>query len=110
MQDGQELADRADHKATAERMRQGEPAPTLERARVEADIARGILRMWWAPWAYLCFAVVSVLLLLSQDDVVGRVLGLSASLGQLGIAAWSELHRRGAARLLDANQRRWGDV
>jgi hypothetical protein len=110
MQDGKELADRADRKTTAERMRHGERAPTLERARVEADIARGILRMWWAPWAYLCIAVVSVLLLMSQDDVVGRVLGLSALLGQLGIAAWSELHRRGAARLLDANQRHWGDV
>ena len=110
MWDGRELADRADTKATAKRMRQGEPAPTLERARVEADIARGILRMWWAPWGYLCFAVVSVLLLLSQDDVVGRALGLTAALGSLGIAVWDELRRRGAARLLDANRRRWSDV
>jgi hypothetical protein len=61
-------------------------------------------------WAHLCFAVLSVPLLLSQDNVVGRVLGLSVVLGQLGLAVGTELHRRGAARLLDANQRRWGDV
>jgi hypothetical protein len=110
MQDVQEVAHQADPSATAKRMRQGEPSPTLDRARVEADIARGIMRMWWRPWAYLCFAVLSVPLLLSQNDVVGRVLGLSVVLGQLCIAVWRELHRRGAARLLDANQRRWGDV
>ena len=106
----EELTERADRRATAERMRRGEPAPTFERAQVEADIVRRTLRMWWAPAVYLCFAVVSVLLLLSQDDVVGRVLGLSAVLGNLGIAVWRELHRRGAARLFEANQRRWRDV
>jgi hypothetical protein len=109
MQDAQELAHPADHKATAARMRQGEPAPTRERALVEADMARGILRMWWRPWAHLCFAVLSVPLLLSQDNVV-RVLALWVVLGHLGLAVGTELHRRGAARLLDANQRRWGDV
>ena len=76
---------------------------------MDADIARNALRMWWTPWAHLCFAVVGVLLLF-QDEVVVRVLGLSAVLGNVGIAVWRELHRRGAARLLDANQRRWGDV
>ena len=110
MRDGQDLADRADRKATEERMRRGEPAPTVERARVEADLARRILRMWWAPWAYLSFAAICMLLWFSSDDLVGWVLGASAALGNLGIAAWRELHRRGAARLLDANQRRWGDV
>ena len=109
MRDGHELADRADRKATAERMRRGEPAPTAERAQVEADIARNALRMWWTPWAYLCFAAVSALFLF-QEEVVVRVLGLSAVLGNLGIAVWQELHGRGAARPLDANQQRWGDV
>ena len=110
MRDGQDLADRADRKATAARMRRGEPAPTAERAAVEADLARRILRMWWAPWAWLGLAAVWAVLLLFQDDVVGRVLGVSVVLQNLGLAVWRELHRRGAARLLDANQRRWGDV
>jgi hypothetical protein len=56
------LTDREARKATEARMRRGEPAPDIERAKVEAEMAR------------------------------------------------RELHRRGAARLLDANQRRWGEV
>lgn len=110
MRDGQDLADRADRKATEARMRRGEPAPTVERARVEADLARRILAMWWAPWVWLSFAVVWALLLLVVDDAVGRVLGVMGVLQNLGMAVWRELHRRGAARLLDANQRHWGDV
>ena len=110
MRDGQDLADRADRKATEARMRRGEPAPTVERARVEADLARRILRLWWAPWGWLGLAVVWALLLLFVDDTVGYVLGLIVVLQNLGMAAWRELHRRGAARLLDANHRRWGDV
>ena len=110
MRDGQDLADRADHKATAARMRRGEPAPTAERAQVEADLARRILRMWWTPWAWLGLAVVWAILLPFQDDVVGRLLGAWVVLSYLGMAVWRELHRRGAARLLDANRRRWGDV
>jgi hypothetical protein len=110
MRDGRDLDDRADGKAVSERMRRGEPAPTVERARVEADFARGVLRTWWVPWAYLCLGVFSIVLLVSEDHVVGRVLALQLALGCLGFAAWRELHRRGAALLLDANQRRWGDV
>lgn len=110
MRDGQDLDDRANGKAASERMRRGEPAPTVERARVEADLARGILRTWWMPWAYLCLGAFSILILVSEDHVVGRVLALQLALSSLGAAAWRELHRRGAARLLDANQRRWGDV
>lgn len=110
MRDGQDLDDRAKGEAASERMRRGEPAPTVERARVEADFARRILRAWWVPWAYLCLGVYSVLVLVSEDHVVGRVLALQLALVSLGAAAWRELHRRGAARLLDANRRRWGDV
>ena len=110
MRDDQDLDVRADGKAAAERMRRGEPAPTVERARVEADFARGILRMWWEPWAYLCLGVFSILILISEHRVVGRVLALQLAVGSFGVAAWRELHRRGAARLLDANQRRWDDI
>ena len=106
----QSLTDREGRKATEERMRRGEPAPDIERAKVEAELARRILRMWWGPLVYLGFAAVCMLLLLSADDAVSRVLGVSAVLGHLVIAAWRELNRRGAARLLDANRQRWGDV
>ena len=110
MRDGQDLDDRVNGKAASERMRRGEPAPTVERARVEADFARRILRAWWVPWAYLCLGVYSLLVLVSEDHLVGRMLALPLVLASLGGAASRELHRRGAARLLDANQRRWGDV
>jgi hypothetical protein len=110
MRDGQDPVDSADRKATAERMRRGEPAPTADRATVEADLARRILRMWWAPWGWLCLGLVSVPLLLFAHDAVGRILGVMVLLQNVGMAVWRELHRRGAARLLDANQRRWGDV
>ena len=110
MGDGQDLADRADRKETEQRMRRGEPAPTAERARVEAELARRILAMWWTPWVWLGLAAVWALLVLFQDDVVGRALSVWVILNYLGMAVWRELHRRGAARLLDANRQRWGEL
>ena len=113
MGDGKDLVDRAERKAVARRMREAEPAPTYGRARVEVEMARRILRHWWAPFAWLAFGVVDLLLLLNVDHAAPlwvRVCGVQACAGSFALAAWQELQRRGASRLLDANRRRWGDV
>ncbi len=90
------------------RVRRGEPAPTAERAAVERSIAEGILRQWWNPWASLVLAAVQLWLLLTTDHPpLMRVLEVSVLLGLLGLAVYQELNRRGAARLLHANRRRW---
>ena len=74
-------------------------------------VAEGILRRWWAPWAWLVLALIQLWLLLAADDrpTVVDVFNVNALVGCLGLAVWSELNRRGAARLLDANRRHWGD-
>jgi hypothetical protein len=102
------LVDRAERKAIAARMRRGEPAPTSARARTEMAAMERIVRAWWLPLAWLLVGLTNLVLLLFFG--VGP-LGLAAacSLITLGLAVWHELHRRAAARLLDANRRRWGN-
>ena len=98
----------AERSAETARMRRGEPAPTPERAEVEKTLAQRILRQWWTPWAYLAISAVHVVVLVTTERAVVRLLASLVMVQLLGLAAWHELNRRGAARLLEANRRRWG--
>jgi hypothetical protein len=101
------LVERAERKAITARMRRGEPAPTAGQARAEMAAAGRIVRAWWLPAAWLVLGLVNLLLLVF-GDVSLWPLALLGTLGTLGLGVWHELHRRGAARVLDANRRRWG--
>jgi hypothetical protein len=60
-----------------------------------------------AARAWLVVGLVNLAVLVFGD--VGLwPLAAVPTFGTLGIAVWQELHRRGAARLLEANRKRWG--
>ncbi len=101
------LVDRAERKAITARMRRGEPAPTAEQARVEMAAVERIVRAWWLPLAWLVLGVINLGLLVFGDVALWPLAAIG-TLGTLGIGVWQELHRRGAARVLAANRRRWG--
>ena len=109
MRRGDEVVDRAERKAIAERVRRGEPAPTATQARTEMAVAERIRRAWWLPCLWLVVGLSNIALFFVTDHGDLRPLAALCVVLNLALAVHHERHRRWAARLLDVNRRRWGD-
>jgi hypothetical protein len=101
------LVDRTERKAITARMRRGEPAPTAGQARTEMAAAEMVVRAWWLPTIWLVVGLINLTLVVVGDADL-RPIAVVCTLITLGLGLGMELHRRRAARVLDANRRRWG--
>lgn len=109
MRRGDELVDRVERKAIAERLRRGQPAPTAAQARTEMAVAERIRRAWWLPCLWLVVGLSNIAVFVVTDHGDLRPLAALCVVLNLALAARLKRHRRRAARLLDANRQRWGD-